>query len=161
RAGSHRHRPRRAPLGQLLLDPAARAADPGGSRSFESGFSGPALALRSDPNRPVQQRRGHGGRKTRSEEHTSELQSREKLVCRLPPSTLFPYTPLFRSQELEAIGIDRVELRSGSFYSTRPPALPTPADQEALNQVFPGLPSLYVQTQTARFSSDAATVDGR
>lgn len=64
-------------------------------------------------------------------------------------------------QELEAIGIDRVELRSGSFYSTRPPALPTPADQEALNQVFPGLPSLYVQTQTARFSSDAATADGR
>src|SRR5690606_21303225 len=36
----------------------------------------------------------------RSEEHTSELQSRENLVCRLlsPPSpTLFPYTTLFRS----------------------------------------------------------------
>src|SRR5690606_19703044 len=39
---------------------------------------------------------------TRSEEHTSELQSRENLVCRLllhrPLSTtLFPYTTLFRS----------------------------------------------------------------
>src|SRR5688572_23065076 len=38
----------------------------------------------------------------RSEEHTSELQSQSKLVCRLllrrPPSaTLFPYTTLFRS----------------------------------------------------------------
>ena len=64
-------------------------------------------------------------------------------------------------QELEAIGIDRVELRSGSFYSTRPPRSPTPADQEALNEVFPGLPSLYVQTQTARFSSDVATADVR
>ena len=46
----------------------------------------------------------------RSEEHTSELQSRSDLVCRLlleknfflmirrpPRSTLFPYTTLFRS----------------------------------------------------------------
>src|SRR5690554_581498 len=34
----------------------------------------------------------------RSEEHTSELQSRPHLVCRLPPRyTLFPYTTLFRS----------------------------------------------------------------
>ena len=50
----------------------------------------------------------------RSEEHTSELQSRSDLVCRLllekkiflmirrpPRSTLFPYTTLFRSQVLE------------------------------------------------------------
>src|SRR5690606_21244986 len=36
---------------------------------------------------------------TRSEEHTSELQSRENLVCRLrsPLPTRFPYTTLFRS----------------------------------------------------------------
>src|SRR5690349_9895267 len=33
----------------------------------------------------------------RSEEHTSELQSRRDLVCRPPRSTLFPYTTLFRS----------------------------------------------------------------
>src|SRR5690349_14854926 len=35
----------------------------------------------------------------RSEEHTSELQSRRDIVCRLlpPRSTLFPYTTLFRS----------------------------------------------------------------
>src|SRR3990172_6985798 len=44
-------------------------------------------------------------RRQRSEEHTSELQSRLHLVCRLfflmirrpPRSTLFPYTTLFRS----------------------------------------------------------------
>src|SRR3989304_6244558 len=44
-------------------------------------------------------------RARRSEEHTSELQSRLHLVCRLfflmirrpPRSTLFPYTTLFRS----------------------------------------------------------------
>src|SRR5205814_591788 len=29
--------------------------------------------------------------------HTSELQSLRHLVCRLPRSTLFPYTTLFRS----------------------------------------------------------------
>src|SRR5699024_7701808 len=34
----------------------------------------------------------------RSEEHTSELQSRFDLVCRPPISTLFPYTTLFRSR---------------------------------------------------------------
>src|SRR5690606_2911416 len=33
----------------------------------------------------------------RSEEHTSELQSRENLVCR-PRTTVVPYTTLFRSQ---------------------------------------------------------------
>src|SRR5436309_2702108 len=33
----------------------------------------------------------------RSEEHTSELQSRENLVCRPPLPTLFPYPTLFRS----------------------------------------------------------------
>src|SRR5688572_213081 len=35
---------------------------------------------------------------TRSEEHTSELQSQSNLVCRPPRSTLFPYTTLFRSR---------------------------------------------------------------
>src|SRR5437868_3639186 len=35
----------------------------------------------------------------RSEEHTSELQSRFDLVCRLLLSTLFPYTTLFRSSD--------------------------------------------------------------
>src|SRR5690554_1981136 len=36
-------------------------------------------------------------RRIRSEEHTSELQSRPHLVCRPPHVPLFPYTPLFRS----------------------------------------------------------------
>src|SRR5690606_22855824 len=39
-----------------------------------------------------------GVKGTRSEEHTSELQSRENLVCRLSRYTLFPYTTLFRSE---------------------------------------------------------------
>src|SRR5207302_1254534 len=47
----------------------------------------------------------------RSEEHTSELQSRENLVCRRSPrSTLFPYTTLFRSPEYRAQGIGRTLL---------------------------------------------------
>src|SRR5947207_2621128 len=36
-------------------------------------------------------------RRSRSEEHTSELQSHSDLVCRPPTPTLFPYTTLFRS----------------------------------------------------------------
>src|SRR5690606_21842100 len=40
----------------------------------------------------------------RSEEHTSELQSRENLVCRPPRPTLFPYTTLFRSLHQPGIG---------------------------------------------------------
>src|SRR5690606_990011 len=49
-------------------------------------------------------------RHLRSEEHTSELQSRENIVCRLlllrppPCSTLFPYTTLFRSRRLARAG---------------------------------------------------------
>src|ERR1035438_4083549 len=43
---------------------------------------------------------GSSTRVSRSEEHTSELQSLRHLVCRLPPrSTLFPYTTLFRSPD--------------------------------------------------------------
>src|ERR1035441_4042914 len=53
---------------------------------------------------PYRQQREHGDN-SRSEEHTSELQSLRHLVCRLlferirppPTSTLFPYTTLFRS----------------------------------------------------------------
>src|ERR1039458_1890668 len=47
-------------------------------------------------------RRSGAGKRIRSEEHTSELQSLRHLVCRLllrqpPRPTLFPYTTLFRS----------------------------------------------------------------
>src|SRR5437868_6103805 len=44
-----------------------------------------------------------GGR-WRSEEHTSELQSRFDLVCRPPRSTPVPYTTLFRSQARQGGG---------------------------------------------------------
>src|SRR5689334_3322672 len=47
---------------------------------------------------PIPARRG----RHRSEEHTSELQSQFHLVCRLPSSTLFPYTTLFRSTRSRA-----------------------------------------------------------
>src|SRR5947209_1034648 len=40
----------------------------------------------------------------RSEEHTSELQSRQYLVCRPCISTLFPYPTLFRSSVMRTIG---------------------------------------------------------
>src|SRR5690606_7221393 len=50
------------------------------------------------------------GFEPRSEEHTSELQSRENLVCRLllrppPLSTSFPYPTLFRSRSNFAFDI--------------------------------------------------------
>src|SRR5690349_20765827 len=51
--------------------------------------------------------RGYQGCRCRSEEHTSELQSRRDIVCRLlppppPRTTLHPYTTLFRSSEAAA-----------------------------------------------------------
>src|SRR5947209_3044661 len=74
-------------------------------------------ALRRGPRRLglPQEHHGHGGGARRhldrrrdpdrSEEHTSELQSRQYLVCRLllrrpPVPPLFPYTTLFRSGSL-------------------------------------------------------------
>src|SRR5437868_3927609 len=71
-----------------------------------------ALTLKNEPS--PSGRRWPNGRK-RSEEHTSELQSRFDLVCRLllalpPPSlSLFPYTTLFRS-----VRVIRPALRPGS-----------------------------------------------
>src|SRR5690606_23602869 len=73
-----------------------------------------------------------GGR--RSEEHTSELQSRENLVCRLllemilrpPRSTLFPYTTLFRSTTTRPLP---PRWRSNWPRSTRS----TPRDWQAAN----------------------------
>src|SRR5947208_2615877 len=53
---------------------------------------------------------GFRAKAQRSEEHTSELQSPDHLVCRLllvrrpPRSTLFPYTTLFRSSPRRAAG---------------------------------------------------------
>src|SRR6266511_2980312 len=63
---------------------------------------------------PAGQRRRRHRDEHRSEEHTSELQSREHLVCRLllrrpPRSTLFPYTSLFRSTLIEDFVIARAD----------------------------------------------------
>src|SRR5690348_13272195 len=62
------------------------------------GQVGPAYdALKADTSRAETAERIRA-RLTRSEEHTSELQSPVHLVCRRPPgSPLFPYTTLFRS----------------------------------------------------------------
>src|SRR5690606_41585543 len=49
-------------------------------RGAEPGAAG---RLRGNEDLPAAQWRAGGGRRPRSEEHTSELQSREKLVCRL------------------------------------------------------------------------------
>src|SRR5690606_30910491 len=71
------------------------AAHPLGQRYLESSSAassfGSLIWLRDSPLGSTQ----------RSEEHTSELQSRENLVCRLlrpPRSPLSPYTTLFRSR---------------------------------------------------------------
>src|SRR3712207_7714721 len=47
-----------------------------------AGAVGRVLPGRARPQRPPAERAGRGGRR-RSEEHTSELQSRQYLVCRL------------------------------------------------------------------------------
>src|SRR5437870_689967 len=53
-----------------------------------NGTKGVAIAKKNSPDKMSI---------ARSEEHTSELQSRGHLVCRPPRSPLFPYTTLFRS----------------------------------------------------------------
>src|SRR5690606_42023145 len=53
----------------------------GGAGRRRRGRLGPALRCPAVLRRPA--RRVHGGAAGRSEEHTSELQSRENLVCRL------------------------------------------------------------------------------
>src|SRR5690349_17160383 len=60
------------------------------------------------------------GRVVRSEEHTSELQSRRDLVCRPPSPTLFPYTTLFRSASTARAGSPLSPTRPSSHgFSTR------------------------------------------
>src|SRR5690606_25355500 len=85
----------------------------------------------------------------RSEEHTSELQSRENLVCRLllprpPPSTLFPYTTLFRSTALQPfrgsrpIGDNRIAgiaQRAGLARPNQAPAIQNPLLRQPHHQV--------------------------
>src|SRR5690606_39466922 len=68
RASSRRRPPRRAPRPPLRRHRPPRAPPPGRRR-------------RPRPNRRAQRWRSR--RRGRSEEHTSELQSRENLVCRL------------------------------------------------------------------------------
>src|SRR5205823_3823144 len=63
----------------------------------------PAVSRDYDLSRALAHVRNHAYYTTRSEEHTSELQSLAYLVCRLllrrpPTPTLFPYTTLFRSE---------------------------------------------------------------
>src|SRR5690606_25691117 len=92
------------------LPPASRHPGPGTGRerlpaaaAFRSRLNRRSCVL-VPPRQAVLHRPRTTGRRPvkRSEEHTSELQSRENLVCRplrvhVPPSALFPYTTLFRS----------------------------------------------------------------
>src|SRR5947208_1682257 len=72
-----------------------------GASSWPAAAPPSRLSRRSGPPRPARRPSPSGtGRQAsrrRSEEHTSELQSPDQLVCRPPISTLFPYTTLFRS----------------------------------------------------------------
>src|SRR5690606_10962878 len=87
-------RPRAAAKGWRDRSTQIRAMAPAEAGIPRTSARGPVRACQTAKNFP---RRG------RSEEHTSELQSRENLVCRLllarppPGSILLPYTPLFRS----------------------------------------------------------------
>src|SRR5438034_1101035 len=67
-----------------------------------------------DRSRVVRSSNGLRVTKTRSEEHTSELQSHSDLVCRPPRSTLFPYTTLFRSALIGAILDLELKARDGA-----------------------------------------------
>src|SRR5690606_41614286 len=65
--------------------PARERVGPGPSGAWSAGLA-PAAATRAQHHsteREQQQRQHRGAAVARSEEHTSELQSRENLVCRL------------------------------------------------------------------------------
>src|SRR5699024_7293838 len=92
----------------------------GGDRAARPGSRAPAAASHRGPGPAGAGRRGvphphPAGVPGRSEEHTSELQSRFDLVCPPPPpprSTLIPYTTLFRSagRELSAEQVEELSL---------------------------------------------------
>src|SRR5690625_57121 len=106
-AGRIGHRldvPARLPAGGAahLRGPVLRLVEPPVRDGARLGVDGRAV--------PV-----HGGAHPagpRSEEHTSELQSRGHLVCRPPPPTLFPYATLFRSRRWSPV----------CCWANRPPA---------------------------------------
>src|SRR5687768_2035835 len=99
----------------------------------------PHLRERSRAGRPA---------RARSEEHTSELQSRLHLVCRLPPaSPLFPYTTLFRSRSRAR---RRLAWPSSSTACSRPSARGATAAGRATATACPaGRPSTSATTPGA------------
>src|ERR671916_693304 len=86
-------------------------------------------------------RRATRGVPDRSEEHTSELQSHNDLVCRLfflmirrpPRSTLFPYTTLFRSRYVTGRAPTGRVTESGTPHVGRRAASPTDRKSTRLN----------------------------
>src|SRR5690606_19463798 len=74
-------RERRSPSGKVQTSGRTHPAPPSGGRCRRPG----ARAREFEPRRPPsrEQRASRKGVPPRSEEHTSELQSRENLVCRL------------------------------------------------------------------------------
>src|SRR5207244_2692192 len=77
----------------------ALLGSPPGSR-----YRGVGAALMSNPESCISDAGEMRLRLARSEEHTSELQSPDQLVCRPPTSTRFPYTTLFRSLQTTRTG---------------------------------------------------------
>src|SRR4249920_1243558 len=69
-------------------------------------------------------------RRPRSEEHTSELQSRPHLVCRPPRSPLFPYTTLFRSHVVTYLGQAEACIARGHDQVAAQAQLETTADRD-------------------------------
>src|SRR3712207_6769585 len=149
-------------LGRLLLRAVGRQedeADPLGDgqafRSVPAGVVEPQDDVALAPGAGLPREAGE-----RSEEHTSELQSRQYLVCRLllekkrlrsrfvllmirrpPRSTLFPYTTLVRSPEmlgrllLRAVGRQEDEadpLGDGQAFRSVPAGVVEPQDDVAL-----------------------------
>src|SRR5690606_13030955 len=80
------------PSPPLMVGLGRETADSGGAEASAAPIAADRCGKKPSP------RATRGGAPCRSEEHTSELQSRENLVCRLRPSHyVFPYTTLFRS----------------------------------------------------------------
>src|SRR5262245_48710728 len=96
----------------VVVDDGDRRGRVYGRRSHERGHGGEQQSRREQPSecemashgatspsrRWMSSRAWRSCGPSRSEEHTSELQSLRHLVCRPPTPTLFPYTTLFRSR---------------------------------------------------------------
>src|SRR5699024_10637288 len=97
----------------------------------------------------------NAGTDKRSEEHTSELQSRFDLVCRLLCFSLFPYTTLFRSELMNG---SRYKCEAASDDAGRGLSVTDLAFDELRQQRDWDSWSALTNTTNARFSSQTIAV---